>query len=57
MGDVGDGRNEGPMDMAMEMVTPATSIEAESAGVTKFQPMERNEHGKWTRRSEAPAAP
>lgn len=57
MGDVGDGRNEGSMDMAMEMATPATSIEAESAGVTKFQPMERNEHGKWRRRSEAPAAP
>jgi len=45
------------MDVAMEMVTAATSIAAETAGATIFEPMERNVNGKQRRRSEAPAAP
>ena len=45
------------MDVAMEMATAATSIAAETAGATIFEPMERNENGKRRRRSEAPAAP
>jgi hypothetical protein len=56
-GEAGDGRSDAPMDMAMEMATAATSIAAETAGVTIFEPMERNENGKRRRRSEAPATP
>ena len=56
-GDTGDGRSDTPMDMAMEMATVATSIAAETAGATIFEPMERINNGKWRRRSEAPAAP
>jgi len=41
----------------MEMATAATSIAAETAGATIFEPMERNENGKRRRRSKAPAAP
>ena len=39
-GEAGDGRSDAPMDMAMEMATAATSIAAETAGVTIFEPME-----------------
>ena len=45
------------MDVAMEMATAATSIAAETAGATIFEPMERNENGKRRRRSEALVAP
>ena len=45
------------MDVAMEIAMAATSIAAETAGATLFQPLERNENGTWRRRSEAPAAP
>ena len=52
-----DGRSHAPMDMAMEMATAVTSITAETAGATIFEPMERYENGKQRRRSKAPAAP
>ena len=55
-GEAADGRSDAPMEVAMEMATAATSIPAESAGATIFDPMERNENGKPGRRSEAPAA-
>jgi hypothetical protein len=45
------------MDVAMEMATAATSITADSAGTTIFQPMERNDNGTRRRISEAVAAP
>jgi len=57
VGKAGDGRSDAPMDMAMEMATAATSIAAETAGVTIIDPMLRNENGKRRRRSEAPATP
>jgi len=57
MGEVGDRRSDAPMDVATEMATAATSIAMETAGATIFEPMERNENGKWRRRSEAPVAP
>ena len=56
-GEGGDGRSDAPMDMAVEMATAATSIPAETAGVTVFEPMGRNENGKQRRRSQAPAMP
>jgi len=56
-GEAENGRSDAPMDVAMEMATEATSIAAETAGATIFEPMERNGNGKWRRRSEAPVAP
>jgi len=56
-GDAGDGRSDMPIDMAIEIVTAATSIAAETAGVTIFELMERKENGKRKRRCEAPATP
>jgi nucleotidyltransferase/DNA polymerase involved in DNA repair len=56
-GEAGDGRSDAPMDMAMEMVAAATSIAVETLGVTRFEPMERNENGKRRRRSKAPVTP
>jgi hypothetical protein len=41
-GEAGDGRSDVPEDVAMEMVTSATSIAAVIAGATRFGPMERN---------------
>ena len=41
----------------MEIPTAGTSIAAESAGATIFEPMERDEHGKRRSRSEALVAP
>jgi len=49
-----DGMRDAPMDMAMEVVTAVTSITAETAGKDTLEPMERNENGKWRRRSEVP---
>ena len=49
--EVADGRCDAPMDMAMEMATAVTSIAAETAGPTIFEPMERNENRKRRRRS------
>jgi len=56
-GEACNGRSNGPRDMAMEMATEETSIGAETAGTTIFEPMERNEHRKRRRWGEAPAAP
>jgi hypothetical protein len=56
-GEAGDGRSDTPMDMVMEMATAARSIDAETAGVTIFEPMERNENGKRRWRSKVPASP
>jgi hypothetical protein len=39
-GEVGDGRNDVPMDVVMEMSTAATSITAETGGSTIFEAME-----------------
>jgi hypothetical protein len=55
VGQAGDGRSDAPIDMALEMATVATSIAAETAGITIFELMERNENGKRRKRSEAPA--
>jgi hypothetical protein len=41
------------MDVAMEMVTAATPMAAETAGGTIVDPMERRENGKQGWRSEA----
>jgi len=38
-GEAGDGRSDAPMDMVMEVATAATP-----AGVTIFEPTERNEN-------------
>ena len=43
VGDAGDGRSDAPMDVEMEMLPAATSIAAETASATVFEPMERNE--------------
>jgi len=53
-GDAGDGRSDAPMDVMMEIAMAVTPIATETAGATIFEPMERNENGKWCRRSEAP---
>jgi len=50
MGEAGDRKSDVPMDMAMEMTTAATPT---AIGATIFEPMERNEHGKQSRKSEA----
>jgi len=52
-GEAGKGRSDAPMDVAMEIATTATSIAAETAGATIFEPMERNENRKCRRRSDA----
>jgi len=54
-GEAGDGTGDAPMDMVMEMAMAVTPIAMETAGVATLEPMERNEHGKRRRRSEAPA--
>jgi len=58
-GEAGNGKSDGPMDVAMEMAMAVTSIAAETdtAGATMFEPTERNQNGKCTRRREALAAP
>jgi len=56
-GEVGNGMSNAPRDVAMEMATAATAIGTETEDTTIFEPMERNEHGKRRRRSEAPEAP
>jgi len=56
-GEAGVGSSDASMDMAMEMVTSATPVAAETAGVTIFEPIERNKNGKRRGRSEAPATP
>jgi hypothetical protein len=56
-GEAGDGRSDGPVDMAMEKATAATFIAAKTAGVTIVDRMERNQNGKRRRMSEAPATP
>jgi len=43
---VADGRNDAPMDMAMEMATGVTFIAVETAGEATLEPMERNENRK-----------
>ena len=54
VGEAGNGRSDAPMDVVMDMATAVTSIAAETAGATIFQPMERNEKGQRRRRSKAP---
>jgi hypothetical protein len=39
-GEAENGRSDAPMDVAMEMAMAATSIPAETAGATIFEPME-----------------
>jgi len=56
-GEAGNGRSDVLMDVVMEMATAATSIAAETAGATIFEPMGRDNNGKRRRRSEAAAAP
>jgi hypothetical protein len=40
------------MEIAMEIAPPVTCIDAETACKDTLEPMERNEHGKWRKRSE-----
>jgi len=56
-GEVGDGRSDATMDVAMEMAMAATSIAVECAGRTIAEVMERNEKGMQRRRSEAIVTP
>jgi hypothetical protein len=44
-GEAGNGRSDTPLDVAMEMGTAATSIAAQCAAATIFEPMERNDNG------------
>ena len=53
--EAGDRRSDLAMDVAMEIAMMGTPITAETAGATTFEPMERNENGKWRRSSEAQA--
>ena len=53
----GEERSDAPIDVAMEMVTAATSIAAETAATTILEPIGGNYNGKRTGRSQAPAAP
>ena len=53
MGEVGDGRSDVPIDLAMERALAATPLAAETAGATIVEPMERNGNGKQRRMSEA----
>jgi hypothetical protein len=43
--------------VAIEIATAVIAFAAETAGATIFEPLERNENGKRTRRSQAPEAP
>jgi hypothetical protein len=56
-GDVRDGRSDTPMEMGMERARVVTSIAEETAGVTKFEAIERNQNIKRRMRSEAQATP
>jgi len=56
-GEAENGRSNMHIDVAMEIATAVTSIAPETACATIFEPMERNENVKVSRRSEAPAAP
>jgi len=53
-GEAADGRSDAPMDMAMQMAMAVTSIAVVTAGEDTLEPIERNENGKRTRRSEVP---
>jgi len=52
MGEAGGRRNDTPMDVVMGMATAETLT---ATGATIFEPLERNENGKHSRMSEAPA--
>jgi hypothetical protein len=45
VGEAGNGRNNAPMDVVMEMATAATPMAVETAGASIFEPMERNGNG------------
>jgi hypothetical protein len=51
MGEAADRRSDAPMVMVMEMAMAVTSITMETAGATRFEPMERNQSRKRRRRS------
>jgi len=52
-GEMGDGRSDAPVDVAMKIATAATPVATQTAGATVVEPMERNKNGKRSRRSEA----
>jgi len=54
-GDVVDGRSDRSIDMAMQIGTVLRSIGTETAGEDTLDPMERNENGESSSRSEVPA--
>jgi hypothetical protein len=56
-GDGGGGRSEAPLDMAIEMATAATSMAAETVGLTISELIMSNKNGKRKRKSAAPEAP
>jgi len=56
-GEAGNGRSNTPIVVVMEMATEATAITTDIAGATLFEPIERNENSKRSRRSVAPLAP
>jgi len=43
-GEADNGRNNAPINMAMEMATAVTSIAVETESATILEPMERNEN-------------
>lgn len=45
-GEAGNGTNNAPMDLPMEMVTAVTSIAAENTGGSTFDSMGINENSK-----------
>jgi len=51
IGDAGDGRSNAPLDLAMEMATAETPVNAETVRATIVEPMERNENRQRRRRS------
>jgi hypothetical protein len=55
-GEVGDGRSDAPMDIAIEMATAMSPIASDTnAGAATLHQMVRNENGMPRRRSEMPA--
>jgi hypothetical protein len=54
-GTAGDGRNDAPMVMAIEMAMAVNPIAVVTVGAATLEPMERNKNGKRRRWSKAPA--
>jgi len=57
VGNAGDGRGDGPMDVVMEMGPAATSIAVETARGTIFELRKRNENRQPRKRGLSQVAP